>query len=53
MTTSTRFNLKVSHIFSKNIQPGKLHCIISHLKSNVSGVVFIGDGLALAWLQND
>ena len=28
-----KINLKVSHIFSKNIQPGKLHCTISQLKS--------------------
>ena len=33
-TTSTRFNsVKFFRLFSKNIQPEKLHCTIFHLKN--------------------
>ena len=28
------YNLKFLHVFSKNIQPGKIHCIIFHLKNS-------------------
>ena len=50
-TKSTRFNFKFFRVFSKNIQPGNLHCTI--FASKISTVIFIREGLALSRSQSD